>query len=299
MTADDLLLPERADLYVTIDHARLPDAHTVLEYGRFTGLVASAMVMRMLKRPLLDDVAVGQAESDAALELPFELVRWVGMLRFDHTCVSLSWPREIGGETTWTATSVGSFSPSRIASSVRGLQVEGFESALADKRATAKWTGGSASVTSRVATGCAVGVDVAPREALAKQLLRDGVHSVRLFAPEGSKLIPLLRASGFANTIACEMEVTWGDPMLTVEKLTMKDEAAASAMAGKVALLFERVLEQYGLGDHIEKIAPTEVTVASNVVTCVRKVPQAVLQSFFADWRTKTLANARTRRLPR
>jgi hypothetical protein len=207
--------------------------------------------------------------------------------------VSLSWTREIGGDVTWAATAVGSFDPKRIAAAVRGLPLAGFEAGMAEERATAKWVGGSASVSSRIATGRADGVEVAPREVVANQLLRDGAYSVRVLVPGGSKLLAAFKLAGFANAIVYELEMTWGDPILSVETLTMKDDATAAEIKDKVGLLMERLSEQSGQRELFAKLGPPEVAVAKNVVTCVRKTPLAVLKTFAAEWRARLLRNAR------
>lgn len=294
----DLALPQRADAFVTINHARLVDAHVLLELGRLTCLVSSAMVMKMLKRPLLDDAAIGEAEGDATLALPFELVRRLGAIRLDHSCTALRWPHEIGSDVAWASTVVGSFQPARIAHGVRSLPVTGLEVALAENRATATWAGGSAAVDARLATGKTTGVDTAADEALAKQVLRDGSYGVRVLIPAGSKLLAAFTLGGFANTTTYELEVTWGDPILIAEKFTMKDDATAAAKADKVVPLIERFSEQLGQSDLFAKIGPPDVSVASNVINCTRRMPQSQLPRL-AELRAKLLANAQTRRVGR
>lgn len=273
LTAEDLLLPERADLYVMIDHARLVDAHGLLVLARLSGLISSAMVLQQLKRPWLSDAAIGQAESDAVLELPFELVRRLGAIRFDHTCVSLSWSGDFDGPLLWAGATVGSFEPARIAAAARGLGLANLEVAARDDGATATWSTGAAAVAARRATARASGIDVAPREAIAKQLLREGSYAIRIQVPEGSKVLAMMTLGGLANVTAYALEATWGDPIVCVETFTMKDEAAANAMSGKVGLLMERFAEQHGQGELFEKIGPPEVTVATSTVTSTRKVP--------------------------
>ncbi|HZN40191.1 MAG TPA: hypothetical protein VFD82_15400 [Planctomycetota bacterium] len=290
---EELLLPERSDLVVVIDHGRLFDAHALLGLARFTGLVSSARVLDMLKRPLVDDAAIGQAESDSTLELPFELVRRLGGIRFDHSCVSVCWTAAIGGELTWTAAVAGGFEPSRIA---QGLSPDGFEIRVGDGRHEVSWEGGHGELADRRVTACATGVDVAPRAALADHLLRDGSYSVRLHAPAGSKVLAVMTLGGIANVTTYDLQVTWGDPLLVEETFTMKDEAAAAAMPEKVGSLLERIAEQNGQGELFAKLGPRDLAVAKNVVTTTHRTPLAQLLPELPVVRNSVIEQWRKRR---
>ncbi|MDO8348646.1 MAG: hypothetical protein Q7T30_00300 [Planctomycetota bacterium] len=265
LSAADLMLPERSDLIVVIDHGRLVDAHELLGLARFTGLVSTGMVLSRLKRPRLDDAAIGQAESDAMLVLPFELVRRIGAIRFDHTCVAVRWAREIGGEFTWACATAGSFEPARIADGLRGLPIDGFDLTAKDDGATAKWAGGSGALTNRRASAHSSGVDVAAQPALASHLLRDGAYSVRLHVPAGSKVLPAFALGGLPNMTAYDVQVSLGDPTVVEETLTMKSEEDATTTAGRVEPMMRRVLEQSGYAEILAAMGASDVPVKSEV----------------------------------
>ena len=298
--AADLLLPERSDLVVVVDHGRLVDAHELLGLARLTGLVSSAMVLGQLKMPRLDDAAIGQSESDAMLVLPFELVRRLGAMRFDHTCVSVHWTDEIGGTFTWACSAAGSFEPARIADGLRGLPIEGFDITAKDGGAAAKWAGGSGALTSRRASARASGVEVAARAALASHLLRDGAYSARLHVPAGSKLLGAFALGGLPNLSAYDVDVSFADPVVVEETLTMKSDEAATTMAARVEPLMERLSEQGGRAEMLAAMGATdvptksEVVVTKNVVKRTAWIP-AAKYPFVAMSRKWVLQQARNR----
>jgi hypothetical protein len=270
---DDLLLPQRCDLLVTIDHARLFDGRQLLPLARFAGLLSTSQVLTMLKRPRLDDAAIGQAESDSQLGLPFELVRRLGPMRFDHTCVCVSWPNEIGYEFTWAAATVGCFEPARIADALRSATIEGLEAAATEDGATAQWSGGSSAVTNRRVSAHASGVDTAPRAELAAHVLQEGTHCIHVHVPAGSKALAPLMLFGAPAAKSCDARLTLGDPVIVEFAFTMASEEAAAAASEKVATLLERVAEQNGRGDLVEKVGAPKVTVVKDVVQTRHEIP--------------------------
>lgn len=263
LRADELVLPERVDLCVMIDHGRLGDAHGLLGLARFVGLVSTSQVIERLKRPRLDDATLGQAESDSLLELPFELVRHLGAMRFDHSCASITWTGEVGGACTWTCTAAGSFEPVRIVSGLRGLTGSGFE--VSASRASAR----------------ANGVDVAARPALASHLLRDGAYSVRVHVPSGSKVLSLFALERIANVTSYELEVTLGDPIVVAEVLTMTNAEEAAAAAPMFRYLAERVAHDPERAEMLAALGTSDLPVKSersvtkNVIRCSSEVPAA------------------------
>ena len=273
--AGDLLLPEQPDLVVVIDHSRLVDARPLVDLARLSGLVSSGMVLKLLKMPRLDDAAIGQAESDSCLELPFELVRRLGALRFDQSCVSLTWSGEIGGEVTWTAAVAGSFEPERLAGalSVHGCDVT--PSGGGGHRF--QWRDGHGELTDWLVTA-GTAANLATRAALARHMLRDGAYSVRLHAPAGSKVLSLLAASGVQGATVYDLQVTLGDSIVVQETITAKSDEAAEKLAAAIPRLLERFADQSELAaDFFEKLGAAKPTVDKNIVTTVREIQFAQL----------------------
>jgi hypothetical protein len=277
LTGDDLLLPESADLFVVVDHSRLFDGRELMPLARFAGLLSTCLVLVSLKRPFIADAAVGQAESDSYLEVPFELVRLLGAVRFDHSCVAVSWPREIGPAFTCAGVAVGSFEPTRIAGALRDAKTEDVELATTDDGATVKWSGVLGAITTRRCSAHPSGVDVASRAEFASKLLGDGTHSVHVHVPAGSKALAPLRMYGAPKAESCDVRVTLGDPLVVEFAFTMASEEAAAEASTKVATLLERVAEQNGRLDLVEGVGAPKVTVVKNVVQTRHEIPQSRL----------------------
>jgi hypothetical protein len=91
--------------------------------------------------------------------------------------------------------------------------------------------------------------------------------------PAGSKALAPLMLFGAPAAKSCDARLTLGDPVIVEFAFTMASEEAAAAASEKVATLLERVAEQNGRGDLVEKVGAPKVTVVKDVVQTRHEIP--------------------------
>ena len=285
LTVDTLRLPVTADVYVVIDHARLPDLLPLRVLARRMAIESSYDVVRRLRAPTPDDLFYGQFVADALGEMPFEIARRFGDVRFDHTVIAANVQvADTGPQLAFAVHSVGAFDPARAAGAFAAMAAAtparlgcerrdaGLCLTFGDREVT--FDGSSLRAHSKGMAG-------RPRPAVAATLLVDAPAiagpAIRIVVPKTSKLwlaVPALRLPAAAEEAV--LTLSFGATCRAAVTLTVRDEDAAAEWAerckGWVAAAADAVrltLDQHTKGDGAKEI-PAAIAAAKVSVTGAR-----------------------------
>jgi len=236
LDATSLLVPASADIFVAIDHTRMPQTHALVAIEHLTGLLASAQVIGMLKMPYESDYLIGESESLFVTELPFELARRFGNYRPDHTCLALSLPMSEKQLWSWSVCSAGRFEPAAIEQQHALLGIAGLKCDRKGDEVALVWPGGVGRVAATRVNARSEKVEAAPAAAaLAERLLSAGDGALGVYVPAGSKLLELAAAQGFAGIRELDATVAFdadGGQLTAIAR--MADSDAAKALATSI-----------------------------------------------------------------
>ena len=250
--AKTLRLPKEADLYVVVDNAALTSMNFLIELGRFSGMLSSAFVLDMLKKPSPQDYWVGQCESEMLTEIPFELAREAGNFRIDQICVAVRLPRKQDEKPEVTVHVAGNFEPNAIEPMLASLGIQ---------------AGMELQVTATGITASSKGLALEPDETRAKALLDLGGHAVRVQVPSGSPMLAQMRPFGLPPTESLDLRFGVGTHV--------RSEAVLTAPAGQDAERWQESTQRVLKREIAEKLADAEERLGLGAGTLAMKFAPA------------------------
>ncbi|HEX6812664.1 MAG TPA: hypothetical protein VF384_13640 [Planctomycetota bacterium] len=237
LDAETLPLPTVADAYLVVDHGKLPDLHELHLLARRLAVDASYRVVETLAAPTPDDLYFGQWGADLLGEVPFEIARRYGNMRFDHTVVALlaTVPQAKAQRVPfgWNLQAVGEFEHAPLEAALREaaaaapkeLQCEPRDGAIHVKASFCEAVFGPTSIGTH-----SKGMGGRARPELARELLAEG-PAVRVVIPSASKLWPALTFLALPPAERLEVTASFGEELRVCLTLTARDEDAADAWA--------------------------------------------------------------------
>lgn len=232
LAPESLLLPVAADVFVVVDHARLPDLRPLRELARRMAIESSYRVLRALRAPTPDDLYHGQLVADAVGEAPFELVRRIGDVRVDHSVLSLAVVAGEGGrpDLDFLLQATGSFDAERIAATCDTIAAATPGAVRCERRdGEVCIEAGADTVVVAPTTVVAHGKRMAGRARpdIASQLLVAG-PAIRVVVPKASKAwAALLLGDVPRGAEGATIDVSFDGRCRVAATLTARDEDAA------------------------------------------------------------------------
>lgn len=265
-----LALPATADVYVLVEHARLPSLRWITPHWRRMGALVTATAIAGAGGTVAQaQCNAAQRMCDAVAEAPFWLVHRCGNARLDRSLLAIVLGGRESLQVTWNA--AGEFEAERWR---RGLLPEG---AAAD----APLLGGALALTpSTLLLRTAPSTGDAPPEVAAQLLAElsaggDGAAALCAVVPAESALWS--HAMGLPRARRVVARLRFGEPAVLTVVATNDDEAAAAAwlartkeLLGQLEALREcmvpAIAEQPGLRALVDALAATELRVVGRDV---------------------------------
>lgn len=238
LRAEALRFPVAADCHVAIDHARLPDLGALRELARRVALDGTYHLVRRLRAPTADDLYPSQLLTDLVGELPFEIVRRFGEVRFDHTVLSLLLQASESDSPTAGVhlQATGSFDADRVATALAEVAFAEPPARAVERLAgkvVLKWRGVEGELGATTIVAHSKGMGGREDAALARELVADHdgrSPAITVVVPATSKALALLLPYHLPPVSHAVLTLSFV-PQCTAElSLTTRDEEAATAM---------------------------------------------------------------------
>ena len=226
-----LVLPERFDVFVTVDNARLPDmsAWTAI-YRRIRALEYAGIIdgRRVITPAMRNGL---QVTVDSVAELPFALVHQYGNARIDHTCLVVALRGAQPVRFAWSLQAVGDF------------EMHGWQDVdVSDLQ----WRGLPFSATSFDVDARSLRLDsgkleAKPRPARAAQLLQGRDAVVRVVVPADSALWQEFAWLKLPSPAGCEVRLSMGLAAALELRITPVSEAESEQWSRRLGELLASV----------------------------------------------------------